>query len=245
MSVPIRFRVVVQQVVRHSPDVASYVLGYAERRPRFQPGQFVHLTLEDYDPAQHWPESRVFSIASAPSDKAQMRLTIGRQGKYTSRILDEVEAGRTLWLKGPYGEFVVRARDAAERVVLVAGGTGVTPFCAFMQEALLSGKAPAREVWLIYGARSEEMLIYLELAQRCAAALPCFRVRLFSEQLAHGAGVLQGRLDLGRIGAELGDWAETTFYLSGPKAMITAFKTALHDTCGVAQDRVVIDAWEP
>jgi ferredoxin-NADP reductase len=244
MSPPIRFRAEVRQIVRHSADVASYVLGYLGRRPRFQPGQFVHLALEEYDPSSHWPESRVFSIASAPSDETHLRLTISRQGKFTSRILDEVTEGRTLSLKGPYGEFVVRSRDSQDRIVLVAGGTGVTPFCSLMQEALLSGKVPAREVWLFYGARSEPLLIYRDLAQRCAAELPWFRARFFSEQPAPDVELLSGRIDVARIAAELGDLADTTFYLSGPKAMIESFKTALQAACGVPPDRVLMDAWE-
>jgi ferredoxin-NADP reductase len=126
----------------------------------------------------------------------------------------------------------------------VAGGTGVTPFCSLMQEALLSGKSPASEVWLFYGARSEEMLIYRDLALRCAAQLPSFRVRCFSEQPTAAIDVASGRLDLAPMVAELGDLAEATFYLSGPKAMITSFKAGLHEAHGVAPDRVLMDAWE-
>jgi ferredoxin-NADP reductase len=244
VSPPIRFRAVARQIVRHSPDVASYVLGYLGRRPRFHPGQFVHLALDEYDPSSHWPESRVFSIASAPNDETELRLTISRQGKFTARILDEVTEGRTLWLKGPYGEFVVRARGPLDRIVLVAGGTGVTPFCSLMQEALLSGKAPASEVWLFYGARSEQLLIYRELALRCAAQFPSFRLRCYCEQPAPSADIVTGRLALATIVEELGDLAEATFHLSGPKAMITSFKDGLHATYGAAPDRVLMDAWE-
>ena len=32
----------------------------------FKPGQFLHLALDAFEPGGFWPESRVFSIASAP-----------------------------------------------------------------------------------------------------------------------------------------------------------------------------------
>ncbi len=232
------------RVDRHSTDVATFHLAWKGRRPRFRPGQFVHVALDAYDPSQHWPESRVFSIASAPSDSHGMRLTIGRQGRFTSRVLDEIQPGRTLWCKGPYGEFEVHAADADAPVALVAGGTGVTPFCAFMEEALLRPEIAAAPVRLYYGARTANLLLYASLAERCATALPEFRSTLFAEQGALPPSVSRGRLDIGHIADDAAGHPTTRFYLSGPPSMITAFADYLREARRIPESRVLVDAWE-
>lgn len=233
-----------QRVERHAPDVATFYLTWTGRRPRFRPGQFVHVALDAYDPSEHWPESRVFSIASAPSDPHGMRLTIGRKGHFTSRLLDELGPGRTLWCKGPYGDFEVRAADPEAPVTLVAGGTGVTPFCAFMEEALLRPETTGAPVRLYYGARTADLLLYARLAERCAAELPRFRVHLFAEEGVLPPSVTRGRLDIRRIADDAEEHPKTRFYLSGPPPMIAAFTGYLRKTRGVPGEQVLVDAWE-
>lgn len=241
---PIHFQVRLREVVRHAPDVASYAFDYVGRRPRFRPGQFVHLTLDDYDPSRHWPESRVFSIASAPA-ASEMRLTISRQGAYTTRILETLEAGRTLWCKGPYGDFEIGAPPPGETLVLVAGGTGITPFCAFMEQALLAtpgAAVPGPAVRLYYGARAPELLIYRELAERWTAAVPGAGWQGYAESGA-APGVAPGRLEVDRIVAEQPAPLRCRYFLSGPRAMIMAFRDRLLQTHGVPPAQVLIDAW--
>lgn len=242
MPTPIHFQVIVERVQRHSPEVASFHLVWSGRRPRFVPGQFVHVALEAYDGSAHWPESRAFSVASAPSDTHGMRLTISRQGRFTGRMIDEVEPGRLLSCKGPYGTFEVKPCVPGEGVVLVAGGTGITPFCAIMEEALMRPEILTWPVHLYYGARTTDLLVYSDLVQRCAAGLPCFDARLFAEAGGIPPEIEQGRLDIKRIARECG--REVTYFLSGPKAMIDAFSQGLREMEPMAPGHVVVDAWE-
>ena len=248
MSPPVHFSASVRKMERHTPDVASLWLESERRLPRFLPGQFIHLSLEEYDPSAHWPESRVFSVAGHDADRRGLRLTISRQGRYTSRILDEVGEGSRLACKGPYGEFVVGghgAPGADGRIALIAGGTGITPFSAFMEQALADGRLPAGEIRLFYGARSPALLIYRDLAERCVRQLPGFHAAYYAEQPEGDPRVIPGRFQLASMLAELkpaaADW---TFYLSGPKSMIDLFRRQLTEEFGVAPARVLVDAWE-
>ena len=182
MAQPVHFKAVVEQVARHDSNVASFRLKAEKRLPRFVPGQFIHLTMDAYDPSSFWPESRVFSVANAVMDRSTIWLTISRQGNYTGRILDEVQSGSVLWAKGPYGEFSVDGSHGYRSAVLIAGGTGITPFCAFMDAALAQGKLPVEEAILHYGARTPELLIYRSLADQCAAQVRGFKVRYYAEK---------------------------------------------------------------
>ncbi|HUP64029.1 MAG TPA: FAD-dependent oxidoreductase [Thermoanaerobaculia bacterium] len=243
MAQPIRFRATVSEVMRHDPDVVTLRLLSEKRLPRFQPGQFIHLALDEFDPAGFWPESRVFSAANAVSDRKTVELTISRQGKFTSRILDEVAVGRSLWAKGPYGDFVIDGRHGCSRIALVAGGTGITPFCAFMDRALSEGRVFAESVTLYYGARTPDLLIYAPLVRRCVTEVPGFRARLYAEAgNSSDEAVHHGRLDAGEIVRDCGI-EDVAFYVSGPKQMIDSFRARLTEEFKVDVHRVLIDAW--
>jgi len=246
MAQPVRFQATIEQVIRHTPDVVSYRLCARKRLPRFTPGQFIHLTVEDFDPASFWPESRVFSVANAVADRHTVELTISRQGVYTSRILDRLQQGDEVWAKGPYGEFTIDASHGYRRAVLIAGGTGITPFCAFMDAALTQGSLPIDQVVLHYGARTPDLLIYRALADRCAAKLSGFQVRYYAEHQAGGAelSVRTGWIDLAGIMASTVNAAGTAFFLSGPRVMIDSFRTGLIHAYRLPLAQVLIDAWE-
>mgnify|MGYP006426456343 CR=1 FL=1 len=246
MSQPIRFPAKVEQVTRHTADVASYRLRADKRLPRFTPGQFIHLTLEPFDPASFWPESRVFSVANAVADRRSVKLTISRQGAYTSKILDQLKVGDSIWAKGPYGEIAIDANLGYQHAVLIAGGTGITPFCAFMDAALSQGVLPIEQATLFYGAQTSALLIYRDLAERCAAACSGFQARYYAEQTSDPAEdrVRRGRIDLDEILRECPATQDTAFFLSGPKSMIEHFRQSLIDTHGVSPEQVLIDAWE-
>jgi len=245
MAQPVRFQASVQQLIRHTPDVVTLQLYASRRLPRFIPGQFVHLTVDDFDPASFWPESRVFSVANAVADRRSVQLTISRQGDYTGRIIDGLEQGDSVWCKGPYGDFVVDGSHGYNRAVLVAGGTGITPFGAFLDTALSTGKLPVEEATLYYGAQTEELLIYRAVADACADSVPGFRVRYFSDVAppTRGNAIQHGRLDIAAILAEQSDIPGTAFFLSGPKPMIDAFRAHLLSQA-IRPSQVLVDAWE-
>ncbi len=240
MPMPVKFSAEVASVVRHGDDVATYEFRCLMPRPRWQPGQFLHLALDTYDPSGHWPESRCFTMASGSMEKEEVRLTIAAKGGFTRRILAELRPGRRVWMKAPYGDFIVRTSRERD-VVLIAGGTGVTPFVAFMEDALLKGLEG--RAWLHYGARSQELLVFRDLAERCARQFPSLNVNCYAETGATGS-TIAGRIDLERAVACAGHGKAATYYLCGPQEMITAFRARLTGEFGAAESDVKIDAWE-
>jgi ferredoxin-NADP reductase len=246
MAQSIRFKAKVKSVQRHNNDVVSFSL-YADRRlPRFIPGQFIHLALDEYDPASFWPESRVFSVANAVVDRRTVELTVSRQGDFTSRILDNIAPNLSVWCKGPYGDFYLNGEHGCSRSVLIAGGTGITPFCAFIDAAIKQGALPVKEVLLYYAAKTKELLVYRALTERCEREIYGFRVRYYVEEALQKEceNIRTGRLKLNIIMQELAGVDDTVFYLSGPKSMIDTFRNSLVNDFGVADHCVLIDAWE-
>lgn len=236
MATPVKIKATVRQVVKHTDSVVSYRFTPHSRVPKFHAGQFLHLALDPYSPDRQWPESRVFSIASPTSERAkELAVTIAVKGRYTKRIYDTLEASGTCWLKLPYGEFLF---PPDQDLVLVAGGVGITPYLSLLQKML--EEKSEQPVTLCYGARSAECFLFGDLLARCEVELPNFRKSLSCED-GSVPDAAAGILDIAAIHAAVPD--DARFYLSGPPAMIKAFRTRLTDL-GVASERICIDDWE-
>jgi len=124
MSNPIKLKAHVLSVKSFGPDTYSVKFKPEVAPPRFKAGQFLHLTIDEYDPAGgFWPESRVFSIASALG-MSELEIVYSVKGRYTRRMAEYLSPGREVWLKLPYGNFIIDASIApGQDVVMIAGGT--------------------------------------------------------------------------------------------------------------------------
>ena len=246
MTTPRKLRCRVDRIVDHGGRVYSVDLVPSIPVPRFRPGQFLHLTVDAFDPAGFWPESRVFSIASGPESRDRIRICYSVKGRYTERMERELRAGASVWIKLPYGDFVIG--DDRE-VVLFAGGTGISAFSAFVR-----GLAPggSRRVHLVYGARSPELLIDREVLEGQARAVDGLRVVMLAEHGLPDGGAGEalgrvacrsGRVSVDAAGPGLDNPLECVYYLSGPPAMLASLTDELLRR-GVPPDRVRQDAWE-
>ena len=226
----------VERVVAHGERVYTVTLRPDRPAPRFRPGQFLHLALDAYDPSRFWPESRVFSIASSPAERESLRITYAVHGAFTARMEQEVREGRRLWIKLPYGDFVV---DAARDVVLFAGGTGVTAFTAFLDGL----GEPNGTVTLAYGARTSGLLIYREVVERCAARHPSLDVLYFVEQGEPPPPGQIGRVSVEAVWPRVRRPFDTTYYISGPPAMLQGIRRDL-SARDISPEAIRVDAWE-
>lgn len=230
MAVVRKIACMVERVTDHGERVYTVELTPAIPVPRFKPGQFLHLALDAYEPGGFWPESRVFSIASPPGDRHRLAITYAVKGAFTARMERELAPGGEVWVKLPYGEFVV---DPSRDAVLFAGGTGVTAFTAFVQ-SLDAEWAP--RVLLFYGARTPDLFVYGPLAEACALEVPSLSCRLVSQ-------ASDGPLGVDAVWPAVEALDDPLFYLSGPPTMLAALTAQLLDH-GVPETAVRTDAWE-
>jgi len=247
MATPQKLRCRAQKITDHGDHVYTVDLVPERPLPRFKPGQFLHLTLDDYDPSGFWPESRVFSIASSPARRDHLKISYSVKGRYTARMEKELHEGRMAWVKMPYGDFIIQ--DAGD-VVLLAGGTGITAFIAFMENLT---DAFRNRVVLAYGARKPELLLFRESIDAKAGANNGFRACYFVESGGSGnpcgfpgsqsPELLTGCLSLDSVWQQLENPKETTYYIAGPPAMIQTLTGNLLKK-EIAAERIKVDAWE-
>lgn len=228
-------------MIDHGSHVYTLELAPEKSIPNFHPGQFLHLALDEYDPGGFWPESRVFSIACSPLQRERLSITYSVQGRFTARMEKELAEGKSVWIKLPYGEFIIR--DSSD-VVLFAGGTGITAFTAF-----LDALTPAfpHTVYLAYGAHDSHLLIYRDLVQRRAATVSQLRPLYFVEQASNGESAARseivGRLSVAAMWPRIENPSAATYYISGPPPMLKAITRDLSDH-GIGAGAIWTDAWE-
>jgi NAD(P)H-flavin reductase len=241
MANPVKLQVMVESVKAHGDGVYELRLKPLGRVPRYKAGQFLHLSVDDYDPAGgFWPESRVFSIASSFGSES-IDIVYSVKGVYTRKMESTIRPGKTLWVKLPYGDFHIDPENGRD-VVLVAGGTGVSPFIPLIK-ALPDRGIDHLRIKLYYGVRTKGQLLFLETITECSAKCPGFEPQFFVEAIPGESPLRVGRLDIDLICAETAELSNPQYYLSGPPAMIKSFMGRLKEL-GVHEDDIKIDEWE-
>ncbi len=146
----------VHAVKREAPGVISIIMrGRNLDRLRAEPGQFF---LWRFLTPIGWWQAHPFSLSAAPRSN-RLRITVKSLGDYTSR-LSELRRGTRVLAEGPYGTFTAERRSRG-RVLLIAGGIGITPL-----RALLDAFGPDDDVVLLYRVmRTDDVVFADELRQ--------------------------------------------------------------------------------
>lgn len=219
----------VAEVVRETADAVTLIFEDPSRVPfHFKPGQFFTL-LVDIDGES---VRRAYSASSVPRDSAKLALTIKRVagGLCSNFVNDRVRAGTLIELLGPSGNFAVDIDAGAEReLVLVAGGSGITPMMSIARTVL--AEEPHSRVTLLYGNRGEADIIFAKALASLAEAHPeRLRIRHVLQTPPAGWAGGTGLLDEATTRSELAALAPSAsahYYVCGPEPMMAAARTVL------------------
>jgi CDP-4-dehydro-6-deoxyglucose reductase len=134
----------------------------AEELERFDfiPGQFVTLDLPIHEkPNKRW---RSYSIASWPDGTNIFELIIVRNetGPGTNFLFSEAGIGTEISYRGPQGIFTLPEKIDKD-LFLICTGTGIAPFRSMLQYILLH-RVPHHDIYLIFGTRTRDSLLYYE-----------------------------------------------------------------------------------
>ena len=205
----------VAAVVPESDNVVSvHVTGRDLERLPAQAGQFFLWRFPGHNP---WWQVNPFSMSAAPNGRS-LRLTAKAVGT-TSARLRTVPVGTRVFAEGPYGAFTAmhRTRNAT---LLIAGGVGVTPIRALLEES-------TGPVVVLYRVRTEEDAVLLHELRELAAARGA-EVHLVTGRTsaASAAGAPLGPENLTRL---VPDIADRDVFVCGPPAMTSAVLRSLRE----------------
>jgi predicted ferric reductase len=206
----LRHRLRVTAVVPENDDVVSvYVTGRDLDRLPARAGQFFLWRFLTKD---RWWQANPFSLSAAP-DGRTLRLTVKGAGD-GSAALRHLEPGTRVFAEGPYGAFTALHRTRPD-ALLIAGGVGVTPIRALLEE--LHGHT----VVIHRVASDRDAVLHDELRDLALA-------RGAELHLVTGPPV-PDRLAAGELARLVPDLAGRDVYLCGPPPMMKAVLGSLRE----------------
>ncbi|WP_445145575.1 FAD-binding oxidoreductase [Dyella sp. Tek66A03] len=225
-----------------APSVRHLAFERVDGQPlAFVPGQFLQIHFHYADGTATKRSYSVGTVGDGSSPVQRIEIAVSYvEGGAATQLLGELPHGGVIDASGPYGRFCLQAGDANGRYLLLATGTGVTPYRAMLPQIQALLQKGDREVVLLYGARNETELLYGEEFEAFAQANPGFTFHgCLSRQprAVPRPGDRQGHVQ--NVLAELAPSAERDIaYLCGNPNMVDAAFTALKDVgLAVAQIR--------
>jgi NAD(P)H-flavin reductase/hemoglobin-like flavoprotein len=180
---------------------------------RFRAGQYVSIECR-YQP-RLW---RSYSMANAPREDGTLEFHVRAIGAgwVSSALVRRLKPGDLLKLAAPMGSMTLDP-DSPRDIVCVAGGTGLAPIKALIDE--LSRYNRTRFVHLFRGVRTRDDLYDREHLDSLTTKLPWLNlVRALSEDSEFPDGEHGNVAD---VLARYGPWPNHDFYVSGSPAMVT------------------------
>ncbi|GAA0454493.1 FAD-binding oxidoreductase [Streptomyces stramineus] len=186
-----------------------------------------------------WPKQwRYYSAANAPRQDGTLTFHVRAVagGSVSEALVHRAAVGDVLRLGPPMGDMVLDAAEHGE-LLFVAGGTGLAPIRALVEEVARRGGS--HQVDLFLGARTGAELYGVEDMLRMAQRHHWLTIRsAVSDEYIPG---LRGSLP--EVLAEYGPWYQHDVFLSGPAPMVVSAKETLAFH-GTRPDRIHHDPFE-
>ncbi len=215
----IKHRFAVDEVVQETPDVTSvYIRSQNLDQLPAQAGQFV---IVRFVATGFWMEAHPFSL-SAPPDGKRLRLSIKKLGDFTGRI-PLLKKGTPVIIDGPHGVFTAK-KAQGQKVLLVAGGIGITPIRSICEPLAKAGK----DVVLIYGNRTQSTLVFEKELTELSRKYPNIKLAFVLSHEPTWKGET-GFVDKERIQRLAPDFLERDIFVCGPPIMMMGIVKTLRE----------------
>jgi ferredoxin-NADP reductase len=228
----------IETVTTELPDTKTLRLKWpAGHEPDFQTGQFITV---------YWPDApeykRAYSLSSCALDRGFYDVTVKREGKMGTRVVDWAKAGNKLFVLPPAGKFLPEFTPGQE-LVCIAGGSGVTPFRAFARDATRR-KLP-NKITVLYSVRTTNDIIFEREFRELALANGNFNfyvtcTRLHPDDKWTGR---RGRIDAAWVREQIHELANTTFYACGPNPLVEFAEQLVIHELGVPKAQLKMEKW--
>lgn len=170
--------------------------------------------------------NRSMSIASPPSEKTSIMLLhdVSPMGPYSKWAL-QAKVGDEMEFMGPLGAFILD-RDSSRSKVLVATGTGMTPFYVMAKDYLSSGGTA--DVMLYWGLRHEEDVFWQKEFTELSDQYPNFHyVLTLSQPHMPGQSVSWRSGHVQDYLFSQQNLKDKEYYICGNKAMVADIRAKL------------------
>ena len=212
-------RAEITRVERPTADSVTLTLRPNRRWTGFAAGQYVQLSVE----IDGVLRTRCFSPCSSQhraDGRFELTVRAHEDGLVSAHLYAHAKPGLVVGLTPAAGEFTLPPQRP-ERVLLISGGSGITPVLAMLR-TLVDERWNGEAVFLHY-ARSEQDVPHLAELREIAANNANVRLVLAYTRKSDGAD-LTGHFESAHL-AETAPWhADAPAFLCGPHALMTAVR---------------------
>jgi NAD(P)H-flavin reductase/hemoglobin-like flavoprotein len=201
----------------------------------YRPGQAISLEIDQRPRLWRW-----YSPANAPRPDGSLELHVKARdgGPVSSALVRLTQVGDALRLGPPVGHLALDT-DSDRDLLLVAGGTGLAPMKALVDQVARQG--PPRRVDLFVGARTEDGFYDRADLRRLEAEHPWLTVTCaVSEE--KGSSLEHG--DIADVVLRHGPWTSRDAYVAGNPATVEDTVVRLHQH-GLPMGRVRTEVFAP
>ena len=204
----------VTKVRRQTPNTVTLTIETNHNWRGFEAGQYTQVTVEIAG-VRH---TRCYSMANAPSRSRTIELTIKAHpgGVVSNYLVGEARPGMLVGLSPAQGEFVLPARRP-ERILLISGGSGITPVMSMLR--ILCEEGFGGDLTFVHYCLTDADLTYRRELEELSKRHPQLRLfRIFTDQ--PGRGDLDGFLTTAQLDAIDPEWRSAETYVCGPAPLM-------------------------
>ncbi|MEY4765331.1 MAG: hypothetical protein RI907_2004 [Pseudomonadota bacterium] len=222
-----RLHAKVVERIQETPSALTLVLQTGPAFRGVQPGQFMMIDIV----IRGVRHRRAYSPRAVAGHPDRVAITVQRQpgGLVSGHIHDSVRVGQIVEVEQPGGDFTLPAQ-LPEQLLLIAGGSGITPSMAMIQH--LQATQARTRVTLVYFARSAQDRIFAQQLDAIAKGWPQLRyvpldsvANTSEEPGRHGSSAAAAQaavLDRTLLDAQLPNWQQAEAYCCGPAPLMDA-----------------------
>jgi len=238
------YRAQVVEIRDEMADMYTLVLkpqtGLIDRQwPAFVAGQFIELMVEK-DGAR---TLRCFSISSSPAyyqktGLIELSIRIQQQGRITPWIRQQLEPGSLVNISQAQGDFVLPEAmlysQKTEKLLLIAGGSGITPFRSMLQQQAInksmSESSPQLDIHLLYYSRDDQQVAFQQELEQLQQDYQNLTISFVDSEK-------EGFINSQHLQSFCADYAQRTAFICGPSPMIQQARKVLAEL-DVANDKI-------
>jgi NAD(P)H-flavin reductase len=230
----IETKATIKKIVQETQTIRSFELEL-ENKLTHEPGQFVMIWLENE------PETkRAYSISSYRKNKKQLRLTIRKIGKFTTKLFEQKEENQLI-VKGPYGK--PNLLENEKEKIMIAGGTGISHFLSFIEYFNLKGWKT--KTTLLYSCCEPQDAVQLKEMQELEKTQPEFKMKLTcpEKKCDEKYEGCTEHISAEFIQKNINTPQEKEYYLCGPPGMVKAVEEQIINKLKVPAEQVHAEKW--
>jgi ferredoxin-NADP reductase len=229
---------VVETAHMELPDTKTIRLKWPEGyNVDFKTGQFITL---------YWPDTpsykRAYSLSSCALDRGHYEVTVKRDGKMGTRIVDWAKAGDKMVVIEPTGKFLP-VLEPNKHLICIAGGSGVTPFRGFVRDA--TRRKLETRITVLYSVRTTNDIIFKDEFEKLQRENDKFNffvtcTRLHPDDPWTGK---RGRITAEWVKEQILDLPNTVFYACGPNELVEFAEHLVLAEMKVPKEQMKTEKW--